>query len=150
MPSSSMAGLVPPHLGISRMAAGLKGAFVPFLGVGELGRTWKHQKKKTKTTESDSNPSWFSGMNLVGPRNFGAVRFGTVPANQKAAHDFSIFKNQPIRSSHWLGFKILRYRLFAQKRKKNSTNVDERTTSSFASRYLRRKRLCKILFGDNS
>lgn len=34
MPASSTAGLVPPHLGISRMAAGLKGAFSPFLGAG--------------------------------------------------------------------------------------------------------------------
>lgn len=34
MPASSMAGLVPPHLGISRTATGLKGAFTPFLGAG--------------------------------------------------------------------------------------------------------------------
>lgn len=43
------------------------------------------------------------------------MRFGTVPANQKAAHEFSIFKNQPRRSCRWLGFKILRYRIFAGK-----------------------------------
>lgn len=34
MPASSMAGLVPPHLGISRVAVGLKGAFTPSLGAG--------------------------------------------------------------------------------------------------------------------
>lgn len=34
MPASSMVGLLPPHPGISRMAAGLKGAFTPFLGPG--------------------------------------------------------------------------------------------------------------------
>lgn len=43
------------------------------------------------------------------------MRFGTVPANRKAAHEFSIFKNQPRRGSRWLGFKILRYRLCAGK-----------------------------------
>lgn len=116
MPASSMAGLVPPYLGISRMAAGLKGAFTPFLGAGGIAGENVETPKKNPT-ESDSNPSRFSGMNLVGPRNFGTVCFRTVPANQKAAHDFSIFKNQPIRSSHWLGFKILRYQLFAQKKK---------------------------------
>lgn len=34
MPASSMVGLVPPHLGTSRMATGLKEAFTPFLGAG--------------------------------------------------------------------------------------------------------------------
>lgn len=77
---------------------------------------WGEEHGKMKKMESDSIPSHFLGVNLIGPRSFSAVHFGTVPANQKAAHDFSIFKNQPVRSSHWLGFKILRYRLFARKK----------------------------------
>lgn len=77
---------------------------------------WGEERGNTRSMESVSNPSWGFGMNLISPRSFSAVHFGTVPANQKAAHDFSIFKNQPVRSSHWLGFKILRYRLFVQKK----------------------------------
>lgn len=81
------------------------------------------------------------GKNLIGPRSFSAVHFGTVPANQKAAHDFSIFKIQPIRSSHWLGFKILRYW---------KTNQRPAARGSPGARHLSRKLLCKILSRDNS
>lgn len=77
------------------------------------GEQCGNTKKKWSQTPI---PLAFWGVNLIGPRSFSAVHFGTVPANQKVAHDFSIFKNQPIRSSHWLGFKILRYQLFARKK----------------------------------
>lgn len=50
------------------------------------------QGEEHGSMESDSNPPWAFGMNLISPRSFSAVHFGTVPANQKAAHDFSIFK----------------------------------------------------------
>lgn len=125
MPPSSMAGLVSPHLDINLPPALPVSRDLPADGArwlrgrrGHLSSSLRMSwgEEHGKEMESDTIASRVWGVNLLGPRSFRAVHFGTVLANQKAAHDFSIFKNQPIRSSHWLGFKILRYQLFAWKK----------------------------------
>jgi len=146
---------LPPDLPMSRDlpaagARGLRGGRGrSLLALGredEPGRrTWKHQKYGAKLHPL---PFFWGWIWLVPGASAPCILEQFQPIRRRLMISVSLKTNQSGALTGWalrswgIGFSL----------GKKSTNVDEQTTSSFASRYLRRrrKRLCKILFGDNS